>query len=117
MTYYATTYPIPKFEKYLLDDRVYSDKGYTCYSCTGSGRIYDPDDPPCSYEGNKLRRTFKCQTCNGSGYGNFEKEYRKLYIVFVEELKSYNRNNRYLNKIKRAALKKLTKEEKRILGL
>lgn len=43
-----------------------ADGKIICTSCDGTGRIYDPDDPPDCYEGNKLRNVIKCSKCNGA---------------------------------------------------
>ena len=41
------------------------DTFYPCFKCEGSGRIYDPGDPACPIEGNKLRSRIKCPECEG----------------------------------------------------
>jgi hypothetical protein len=42
---------------------------WPCLPCGGDGWVYDPHDPPCPIEGNKLRNRLTCQGCGGSGCG------------------------------------------------
>lgn len=42
---------------------------YPCTHCGGDGWVYDPDDPPCPIEGNKMRTRLKCTACAGSKQG------------------------------------------------
>ena len=37
-----------------------------CIECNGDGWIYDPNDPPCPAEGNKMRSKITCPKCKGS---------------------------------------------------
>ncbi len=117
MVYIEVPSKIPSFERYVMDEHAYSLEGFLCPECLGDGKLYDPEDPPDSYEGNKLRRVIKCQRCKGEGIGDFESDWKKHHKEYVAVLKKQNAEIRYENKVKRNALKKLTKEEKGLLGL
>lgn len=83
---------------------------WPCLACDGYGRIYDPDDPPCPIEGNKMRNKLKCQICSGTGAGTKEEvmqEYKEYIKNFKLQLSKYNE----LLKHKKSALKKLTQQE------
>lgn len=54
-------------------------KGLPCPCCRGRGWLYDPNDPPCPIEGNKMRDRIKCQKCVGNGRGEFDSEWKKAY--------------------------------------
>ena len=83
---------------------------YPCLACRGQGTVYDLADPPCPIEGNKYRRTIRCAACGGSGKGTKEacrQAYREALEIFRREKAVYNEFAR----LRRQALKKLTKEE------
>jgi hypothetical protein len=107
--------PTPRY-KNLLDLK---SKMHYCYSgvhewpcleCSGYGKIYDPNDPPCSYEGSRHRDRIKCPHCGGSGAGK-----RTDYVLLLSEYKKehntkmehYKAEMKLYNSIK----KKLTKKE------
>lgn len=54
---------------------------YPCFRCNGKGWIYDPLDSPDPYEGNKLRNTLRCPTCDRSGIG----KRKDLYLLWKRE--------------------------------
>lgn len=105
------------FKVFVYVNKLYKDGLYMCPTCDGTSSIYDPDDPRDPIEGNKLRNIIKCPTCDSKGYGHFESHWRNYYNTDTklkkEQLKTEKKNAR----IRRAALKKLTKEEKEVLGL
>ena len=106
--------------EYLSQNYVISDKDhktyYICYHCAGSGRVYDPDFRDV-YEGNKLRRVLNCQVCAGKGYGNFKEWHTNHYRKESQKIKKKSAEEGKLNSIRKRALKKLTKEEKKALHL
>jgi hypothetical protein len=83
---------------------------YPCLACRGQGTVYDPEGSPCPVEGSKYRRTIRCAACEGSGKGTKEacrQAYREALEIFRREKAVYNEFAR----LRRQALKKLTKEE------
>lgn len=88
---------------------------YTCRECGGCGWIYDPRDPPCPIEGNKMRDRIKCPFCHGSGATTREEmlqRYEQWRENYLGELAEYEMAlARY-----EAALAKLTDEDRRVLG-
>jgi hypothetical protein len=90
---------------------------YMCPSCRGCGEIYDPNQKPDAYEGYKLVDRIDCLVCNKFGYGDFKfawiKEYKNVRKTQIDQEKKKS----VTKKIRNAALKKLTSEEKRVLGL
>lgn len=104
------------FDEFLAHKRAYWFKGiYPCPECWGNTRIYDPDDPPCPVEGNKMRSRIKCPTCKGTGESS-KQELLKVYR------KAVDRDNHILQEWKRnenmriTILGKLTQEEINFLG-
>lgn len=107
----------PNFDLWLFGTKTLSDFGeLLCPKCEGSKRNYDPDDPPDCIEGNKLRRTVPCVECKGTGLTTKQK-LKPIYLKekrdFISKIKKENRKIL----IKKLALKKLTKAEKKVLGL
>jgi hypothetical protein len=91
-------------------------KPFQCLVCSGSGRVYDPDDPPCPIEGNKCRRIIACSACGKSGEGK-ESEWRRWYKDWKEDKAKASREER-LKKTTMAGIKrKLTKKEQQFLGI
>ena len=96
--------------------RICKDGKWQCYLCEGSGRIIHPDEVPDPCEGYKMARRINCTQCNGSGdsnekyWRNYFKEEKKRYLEKQQEEKS-------IEETRKTALKKLTDEEKRALGL
>jgi hypothetical protein len=84
---------------------------WPCLECKGVGTIYDPNDPPCPVEGNKMRDRIKCPRCGGCRHipkEEFAKAYREIINEYLEEKAEYQA----LVKAKRSGLKKLTKAER-----
>ena len=92
--------------------RMHTRPGVTlpCMGCRGYGVVYDPNDPPDVYEGNKCRRKISCNSCKGTGYATLQ-DYRKIYrqdwANYSQRLREYNKTKKLIASIKR----KLTKEE------
>jgi hypothetical protein len=87
---------------------------YPCLTCRGQGTVCDPADPPCPVEGNKYRRTIRCTACGGNGKGAKEvcrQAYRAVLKACRQEQDEYDR----LARLRREALKRLTKDEIRAL--
>ncbi len=89
-----------------------SDQGrlYPCLACRGHGSIYDPTDPPCPVEGNRYRRTIRCEQCEGSGRGTKEaclQAYRQVVEACRQAQAEYDR----IAQVRKAALARLTSEE------
>lgn len=83
---------------------------YPCQPCGGRGWVYDPDDPPCPIEGNKMRNTLRCQCCGGSGRGTRQAcaaAYKEVIDKWKAEVVEYDR----LAALHKGAVKKLTADE------
>lgn len=92
------------------------DLEYPCTECRGYGRIYDPDDPPCPIEGNKMRNRIICPKCKGNlqiSRGEWLQIYRDAKTKHKESLLKWMEKDR----LKKSGLNKLTSEEKKALGL
>src|SRR3990172_8675458 len=96
------------FAQYASSYALRRDGTWDCIPCAGSGKIYDPDDPPDCIEGNKLRRVLQCQKCKGSGIGT-EKEWQNLYKKEMATIKSQNKIQKREAALIKKALHKLTK--------
>ena len=64
--------PRPKSIKFQYQNE------YKCLECAGTGRIYDPNDPPCIIEGNKLRNRIQCPRCKGNKLGTKAEHYQRF---------------------------------------
>lgn len=87
-----------------------TDNIYPCLNCNGCGIIYDPDDPPCIIEGNKLRNRIKCTRCLGSKIGYID-EWKRLYKIRVDYYNNNYKKYKQDNVIYNSILLKLNKEE------
>ena len=87
-------------EGFLLCEPQRSDSNFwPCTLCNGKGWVYDPDDPPCVVEGNKLRNRLKCQLCKGTSKGSKElverlyenrmSEFEEADAVFEDDLELF----------------------------
>jgi len=88
---------------------------WPCIFCGGNSTIYDPDDPPCPIEGNKMRDRIKCPSCNGTGKGNKEvhqKTYKETVNRYKRDMEQYKLNVEAV----KSGLEKLTDIEYRAIG-
>ena len=88
---------------------------WPCGHCDGRGTIYDPDDPPCIVEGDKMRRRIQCPQCHGTGRADYE-DWAEALDRSCEEWEGHMaRENAERARIV-GALAKLTAEEAAALG-
>lgn len=83
---------------------------YPCPQCNGVGIIYDPNDPPDPYEGNKLRRRISCLSCKGTGETTrvvLHEAWKKDREKHKEQRRAYQEMCNMLSSIE----KKLTKKQ------
>lgn len=88
---------------------------WPCGHCDGRGTIYDPNDPPCPIEGNKMRGRVTCTRCGGSGYGErsyWEGSWGRAIALFSKASADHD----WTRAVMRQALDKLTAEEAAVLG-
>lgn len=88
---YFTEFKIPKYTaktvegyNYYIKNIYHSDIDYLYFICEGTGKIYDKNDPPDIYEGNKLRRRVCCTACNGTKKD--KKEFIKRFKILISIL-------------------------------
>ena len=92
-----------------------ADGKWPCPRCDGRGKIYDPDDPPCIIEGDKMRRRIQCPQCHGTGRADYE-DWAEALDRSCEEWEGHiARENAERARIV-GALAKLTAEEAAALG-
>lgn len=92
---------------------------WPCLACQGIGTIYDPNDPPCPVEGNKLRNRIACPKCGGSRCID-KREFSAAYHEAINEYLKEKDEYESLVKAKKVAIKKLTDREVqalRVLGV
>jgi len=92
-----------------------ADGDWPCQGCDGRGTIYDPNDPPCPIEGNKMRGRVTCTRCGGSGYGErsyWEGSWGRAIALFAKASADHD----LTRAVMRQALDKLTAEEAAALG-
>ena len=83
---------------------------YPCLKCKGGGTIYDPDDPPCPVEGNKMRNRIACPSCDRSGVTTkavHQEAYKSIIDKWKKEVKEFD----LIKSIYDSVIRKLTKEE------
>lgn len=88
---------------------------WPCLRCGARGYYYKPEDR-CPVEGFKDAPRYRCEACNGTGEGSKE-AVRAAYQKWLADYKVKLAEWRRVDKIRRGALKKLTREEKKVLGL
>ena len=71
-----------RFEEYVFSQQRISGV-ISCVQCSGSGKIYDPNDPPCSVEGHKGRNKIQCPKCDGAKTGKMI-DYVDGYVNYVK---------------------------------
>ena len=117
-------YPIITIQEYVIEQSSCTSKQkqsypntLSCPTCNGGGWYYAEGSHSDPYEGNKFRDWETCRTCKGSGVGPFLSHWKERYYKYRKATKEYNVTSREKNKKIRAALKKLTKEDKKVLNL
>jgi hypothetical protein len=116
-------YPAPlsklTFNNFLYFNHIIDEEGKcVCTECDGDGLIWDPNDPPCIIEGNKLRNSIKCPLCKGEKYAErFKSNWKHVFDSSVSEHKKRETREKERTKIRKTALKKLTKKEIEVLGI
>jgi hypothetical protein len=87
---------------------------WPCLRCNGYGRIYDPNDPPCPIEGNKMCDRITCTKCGGNGEST-RKEWAERWKEYLKEYKKRVDQWRHEKSTLSAILSKLTTEEYELL--
>ena len=99
-----------------VSEKVLADMSYMpCPNCRGRKQVRDTKDC-CPIEGYKMAPFYKCTNCNGKGSVP-EKELREAYRAELRRWKEKMTAFNVRQKHRVAALKKLTAEEKKALGL
>lgn len=88
---------------------------WPCPQCNGLGRDWDPDDPPCPIEGNKMRNRITCPRCNGTRVTT-RSEWQQMLDAAVARHNADARERMTQRAVMRQALDKLTAEEAAALG-
>jgi len=106
--------PYKNFDQYMQKVRTdYWNKtksDYPCLNCLGEGFVYDPNDPPCPVEGNKLRNVIHCPTCKGTG-STLKAVHEYVYKNAISEWEKRAKEFNTKCAIMKNALAKLTLEE------
>lgn len=89
---------------------------WRCDPCGGCGRVVHPDAAPDVYEGHKMSERVQCQYCGGTGIGT-ERMWREIYRSERASWTERRRKERERRALRESALKKLTEEERRALGV
>lgn len=101
---------------FWANDKTLADMSYMpCPRCGGRKGVYDKKDY-CSVEGYKMAPLHTCDKCNGKGSVP-EKELREAYRAEIRRWKEKMTAFKVMQRHRIAALKKLTTEEKKALGL
>lgn len=88
---------------------------WPCPQCDGLGRDWDPDDPPCPIEGNKMRNRITCPRCKGTRVTT-RSEWQQMRDAAVARYNADARERMAQRAVMRQALDKLTTEEAAALG-
>lgn len=105
------------FKKFCEDHRwLNRQTPYPCFSCDGTGRIYDPNDPPDPIEGNKLRRRIGCPHCNRTGETT-EDVYRKAWRIERNKHRESKAKYQEMCNMLSSIEKRLTKEQIEFLNM
>jgi hypothetical protein len=107
---------VKEFSVWCVENNAIRNGKFSCTECNGSGKIYDPNDPRDPIEGNKLRRVITCTSCKGSGTGLID-EWLSLFKADKIAEKKKQIQEKRKSKLVKSALKKLTDEEIKALGL
>lgn len=92
-----------------------ADDKWPCPVCLGREWDYDPNDPPCPIEGNKMRNRITCPDCGGSGHGErswWKNQWLAVHAQRIAEISAFAS----VRAVMRQALDKLTPEEAAALG-
>ena len=83
---------------------------YPCLTCHGLGWHYDPNDPPCSVEGNRNRATVICPVCKGTKQGS-QKACRQGYRAAIARYQAQASEYKRLVQARKEALSLLTEKQ------
>ena len=111
----AAKQPTPtynSFHEYVRRCALYTSKDvqWPCLACDAKGWVYDPNDPPCPVEGNKMRDRIDCPWCKGTGEGkktDLQEAYKQQRLRHLKRLQKYKR----MVELATSAVNKLTPEE------
>ena len=98
-------------QKYIKRD----DK-FICRECHGQGRVVADYERPDPVEGYKMADRVTCPSCGGSRYTT-EKDYREFFKSVQAKFRERQQEERRRDTVRKQALKKLTKEEREVLGV
>ena len=88
---------------------------FICRECNGRGQVVADYEQPNPVEGYKMADRVTCPSCGGAKYTT-EKDYRDYFKILQAKFREEQREERLLATIRKQALKKLTKEEREVLG-
>lgn len=83
---------------------------WPCMLCDGRGKVYDPNDPPCPIEGNKMRSRIPCTKCNGTGKGT-KKEWAESFRRSRNHARKIREESTRRKRMLRSIKESLTKEQ------
>jgi hypothetical protein len=88
---------------------------FPCLTCDGDGWMWDPNDPPCPIEGNKMRDKIRCPKCLGKKTST-KAEFKEYHLA--RRAKTLGEHQKQVANLQllQQALDKLTPEEYKILG-
>ena len=99
-----------------VNDRIINYKNeFKCVECNG-WKTKLADDAFCDpVEGYKFANKVTCPTCNGTGLSS-EKDWKNVFKILQTNYKAQMKEEKETEKLKKSALKKLTKDERKALG-
>jgi len=105
------------FTSFLVEMQgIINDGKFICGECSGRGSMIPDDEYADPVEGYKFARRINCPTCNGSKYVT-EKFWRDYFKQEKAKWSEREAERKHTELIRKQALKKLTKEEREVLGL
>jgi hypothetical protein len=108
---------LKSFNTFLLfkKDTIYKNNNYICLECDGKKRVIADYEHPDPAEGYKMADRVTCSKCSGTGTAT-EKQWREYFKQEQKKFRDRKKEDKEINRLKKQALSKLTKEEREVLG-
>lgn len=105
------------FTTFLYEQpRIYRNNNFVCLTCDGAKKVIADYERPDPVEGYKMADRVPCLKCNGTGLAT-EKQWREYFKIHQAEFRARKTEEKRISKLKKQAIKKLTLEERKALGV
>lgn len=108
-------YVVWRYKHTPFGDKLIDVKLWPCQACDGAGRYRKEEDRDC-VEGYKMAPWYKCEACGGTQCGPKYLVALAFEVIMADHRKALDEWTR-VDRLIRSARKKLTPEERAVLGI